>query len=46
MKTKDKAKLAIVALKEYLKLMTQLHSYGKALLGISMDTKHTSSGDL
>ncbi|MDC5624811.1 hypothetical protein OFN08_10200 [Acinetobacter baumannii] len=30
---------------EYLKLMAQLHSPERALLGIPMDTKHTSSGD-
>lgn len=30
---------------EYLKLISQLHSTERVLLGIPMDTKHTSSGD-
>ncbi|MCH7318588.1 hypothetical protein MMP64_11675 [Acinetobacter sp. ANC 5659] len=31
---------------EYLKLMAQLHSTERVLLGVPMDTKHTSSGGL
>lgn len=33
-------------LNEYLKLMAQLHSPERVLLGVPMDTKHTPSGDL